>query len=69
MYGIHPRGIFKLRNMNSQQQVSAQGEKFATSIKENHDEVKAQLQKTSNEYTKHANQKWRHIKFEVGDLV
>ena len=57
VYGIHPRGIFKLRDMSSQQQVSAQGEEFATSIKEIHDEVKAQLQQTSDKYKKHADQK------------
>ena len=55
--------------MNSQQQVSAQGEEFATAIKEIHDEVKEQFQQTSNKYKKHADQKQRHLEFEVGDLV
>ena len=43
VYGIHPRGIFELRDMSSQQHVSAQGREFAIAIKEIHDEVKAQL--------------------------
>ena len=55
--------------MSSQEQVSAQGEEFATTTKEIHDEVKAQLQKTSDKYKKHADKKWRHLEFEVGDLV
>ena len=55
--------------MSSQQQVSAQGEAFATAIKEIHDEVKEQLQQTSEKYKKHAYQKRRHLEFEVGDLV
>ena len=55
--------------MSSQQQVSAQGEEFATTIKEIHDEVKAQLQQTSDKHKKHVDKKFRHLEFEVEDLV
>ena len=58
VYGIHPRRIFELRDMSSHQQVSAQGEEFATTIKEIHDEVEAQLQQTSDKYKKHTSLKW-----------
>ena len=54
--------------MSSQKQVSTQGEDFSIDIKEIHDEVKAQLQKSSKKYKKHADQKRRHLEFEVGDL-
>ena len=42
---------------------------MALAIKEIHDEVKAQLQQMSDKYKRHADQKWRHLEFEEGDLV
>ena len=40
LYGMHPRGVHELRNFGNLEHKSAEGESFATSISEMHEQVK-----------------------------
>lgn len=47
MYGTHPRGILKLRELPNTFLISSHGEEFAKAIKEVQDQVKLQLQNSN----------------------
>jgi hypothetical protein len=69
LYGMHPRGIYELRNLGKQEIRSVDGEDFAVSMQELQDRVKQQLQDNNNKYKQKADLKRRQLDFEVGDLV
>jgi hypothetical protein len=69
VYGMHPRGISKLRDSGQTATRSASAQEFAEAMKELHSQVKEQLQNSSQEYKRRADQHQRQLQFEVGDLV
>ena len=69
LYGMHPRGIYELRNLGDLEHRGAEGESFATTINEIHEQVKQKLQDNNYKYKLRADVKRREVKFEVGDLV
>lgn len=69
VYGIHPRGVLELRELPKEDPFSADGEAFASAIKEVHDQVKSHLQQFAVKYKAHADKKKRDVQFSVGDLV
>ena len=40
LYGMHPRGVYELRDLGNLEHRSAEGESFATVINEIHEHVK-----------------------------
>ena len=48
LYGMHPRGVYKLRNLGKQDIRSAEGEEFAVSMQELQERVKQQLHESNN---------------------
>lgn len=68
MYGLHPRGVLELRKLSHTYPISADGERFAEAIKEVHEQVKIKLQKSSEKYEEHADQKRREVQFQVGEF-
>jgi hypothetical protein len=50
LYGMHPRGIYELRNLGKQEMRSVDGEDFAISMQELQERVKQQLQESNNKY-------------------
>ena len=43
LYGMHPRGVYELRNLADLEHISVEGESFATTINEIHEHVKQKL--------------------------
>ena len=43
VYGMHPRGVSKLRNLGKEEMRSAEGEDFASEMQAIHEQVKHQL--------------------------
>ena len=69
MYGIHPRGVYELKNLGNLEHRSTEGETFTTTINEIHEHVKQKLQDNNYNYKLRENVKRREVNFEVGDLV
>ena len=69
LYGMHPRGVYELRNLGDLEQKSVEGDSFATTINEMHEQVKHKLQDNNHEYTLREDAKRREVIFEVGYLV
>jgi hypothetical protein len=68
-YGMHPRGIFELRDSEQTATRSASAEDFAEAMRELHNQVKERLQNSSQEYKHKEDQHRRKLQFEVGDHV
>ena len=66
---MHSRGICKLRDLGNLEHRSADGEDFATTMSELHEQVKKRLQDTSYRYKKQADLDRKEVNFEVGDMV
>jgi hypothetical protein len=69
VYGMQPRGVFELRDLEQNATSSAIAEEFAEAMKELHSRVKERLLESSQEYKRRADQHQRQLWFEVGDLV
>lgn len=61
VYGLHPRGILELRDLGGMEKRSAQGEDFALTMKEIHDQVKATLQQSADKYKLRVDMKRRDV--------
>jgi hypothetical protein len=69
VYGIQPRGIIELRDLNQDEFRSAGAEDFATEMQKLHDNVREHLQDNNHKYKNRVDQKRREVQFEVGDEV
>jgi hypothetical protein len=69
MYGMHPRGVFELRDLDQNEFRSVGAEDFAAEMQELHNKIKEWLQSSNQEYKRRANQHRRELQFKVGDLV
>ena len=47
VYGMNPRGVYKLRNLGGHERRSADGENFASSMHELQEDVKKKLQESA----------------------
>ena len=66
---MHPRGICELRDLGNLESRSADGEDFATSMSELHEQVKKRLEDTSYKYKQWGYLHKKEVKFQVGDMV
>jgi hypothetical protein len=69
VYGMHPRGISELRDLKHDEFRSAGAEDFVAEMQKLHDQIKGQLQDSSQKYKIQVDQKRREVHFEVGDQV
>ncbi len=69
LYGMHPRGVYELRDLGQLEKRSVDGEDFAARISELQEEVKEGLQRSNENYKARADSKRRENNYEVGDLV
>jgi hypothetical protein len=69
MYGMQPRGVSKLRDLEQKKFRSAGVEEFAAEMQELHSKIKERLKNSNEEYKHIEDQHRREIQFEVGDLV
>jgi hypothetical protein len=69
MYGMQPRGVSKLRDLDKNEFISVGAKDFATEMQELHSKNKERLQSSNQEYKRRADQHRREIQFEVGYLV
>jgi hypothetical protein len=66
VYGIHPRGITELRDMNQDEFRTTREKDFAAEMQKIHDKVREQLQNNSQKYKSRVDQKWRELQFKLG---
>ena len=69
LYGMHPRGVYEIRDLGQLEKRTADGEDFAARISELQEEVKERLQKSNTKYKMKADLKRREKNYEVGYLV
>ena len=69
VYGMHPRGVYELRDLGSAGKRSADGEEFVDAIHELHEEVKQKLKSKSLKYKARVDLKRMEVNFEEGELV
>jgi hypothetical protein len=69
MYGMQPRGVSELRDLEQREFRSVGAEDFAAEMQELHSKIKERLQSSNQEYKCRADQHRRELQFEVGDLV
>jgi hypothetical protein len=67
VYGIQPRGITELRDLNQDEFRSAGAEDFATEMQKLHERVKEKLHDSNQKYKRRVDQKRREVQFEFGD--
>jgi hypothetical protein len=69
MYGMQPRGVSELRDLEQSEFRSVGAEDFAAEMQELHSKIKERLQNSNQEYKRRADQHRRELQFEVGELV
>ena len=69
LYGMHPTGVYELKNLGYLEHKSVEGEICATTINEIHEQVKQKLQDNNYKYKLRGDVKRREVNFEVGDDV
>jgi hypothetical protein len=69
VYGMNPRGVSELRDMENSEFRSAGAEGFIAEMEELHNQIKEQLKKSSSEYKRRADKHRMKLQFEVGDQV
>jgi hypothetical protein len=69
VYGMNPRGVSKLRDLDQSEFKSVGAEDFAAEMQELHNQIKEQLKKRNNEYKNRVDQHMRKLEFEVGYQV
>jgi hypothetical protein len=69
VYGMQPRGVSELRDLEKNEFRSAGAEDFAAEMQELHNKIKERLKNSNQEYKRRADQHRRELQFEVGDLV
>jgi hypothetical protein len=69
VYGMQPRGVSELKDLEQIEFRSASIENFAEAMKELHNQIKERLQNSNQEYKHRADQHRRELQFEVGDLI
>jgi hypothetical protein len=67
LYGMQPRGVSELRDLEHSEIRSVGVEDFATKMQKLHSQIRGQLQSYSQEYKREADQHPRELQFEVGD--
>jgi hypothetical protein len=69
LYGMHPRGIFELRNFGQDEFQSVAAEDFVVEMQRLHDQIRGQLQNRNQRYKNRVDQKMREVNFELRDQV
>jgi hypothetical protein len=69
MYGMQPRGVSELRDLEQNEFISARAEDFAAEMQALHSKIKERLQSSNWEYKRRVDQHRRELEFKVGDLV
>jgi hypothetical protein len=69
LYGMQPRGVSELRDLEQSEIRSVGAEYFAAEMQKLHSQIREQLQNSSQEYKRRVDQHRRELQFEVGDQV
>jgi hypothetical protein len=69
LYGMQPRGVSELRDLEQGEIRSAGAEDFAAEMQRLHGRIKEQLQSSNQKYKHRVDQHRRELQFEVGDQV
>jgi hypothetical protein len=69
LYGMQPRGVSELRDLEQGEIRSAGAEDFAAEMQRLHSRIKEQLQSSNQKYKHRVDQHRRELQFEVGDQV
>jgi hypothetical protein len=66
---MKPRGVYELRHLEHSEIRSVGAEYFATEMQKLHSQIRGNLQNSSQEYKRRADQHHKEIQFEIGDQV
>jgi hypothetical protein len=69
LYGMQPRGVSELRDLEQSEVRSVGAKYFAAEMQKLHSQIRGKLQNSSQEYKHRVNQHHRELQFEVGDQV
>ena len=69
VYGMHPRGVYELRDLGKHEKRSAHGEDFVVSMHGLQETIKKRLQESAKKYKQRLDLKRREVNFQIGDLV
>jgi hypothetical protein len=69
VYGMQPRGVSELRDLEQNATRSASAYNFSKAMRELHSQVKEWLHNSSQEYKRRKNQHRRQLQLKVGDLI
>ena len=69
LYGMQPRGVSELRDLEQGEIRSVGAEDFAVEMEKLHSQIKGQLESSNHKYKHRADQHRRELQFEVGDQV
>jgi hypothetical protein len=69
LYGMQPRGVSELRDLEQSEIKRAGAEDFAAEMQKLHSQIMGQLQNSSQEYKCKVDQHRRELQFEIGDQV
>jgi hypothetical protein len=69
LYGMQPRGLFELRDLEQGEIRSIGAEDFAVEMEKLHSQIKGKLESSNQKYKHRADQHRRELQFEVGDQV
>jgi hypothetical protein len=69
MYGMKPRGLYELRDLEQYEFKSVGAKDFAGKMQELHSKIKERLQSSNQEYKHKEDQHRRDFQFEVGDFI
>jgi hypothetical protein len=66
MYGMQPRGVSELRDLEQNEFRSAGAEDFAVEMQELHGKIKERLQSSNQEYKRREDQHWKRDSIRSG---
>jgi len=69
VFGMHPRGVYELRNLGKQELRSENVEDFAKHMQKLQEDVKQKLQESNSKYKQRTDLRRIHVEFQIGDLV
>jgi hypothetical protein len=69
LYGMQPRGVSELRDLEQGEIMSAEAEDFVVEMQKLHSQIREQLHISNHKYKHRANEHHRELQFEVGDQV
>lgn len=69
VYGMHPRGVYEMRDISGLKKRSAHVEDFIVTMKDIHEQVRDTLKKSVGKYKESADLRKKDVQYKVRDMV